>query len=69
MCTEQEEQTRTFNDLVIERVLFLTDPRAKEILQSMFPDSDVYVFTDRGGKTVIRVDDVEVRIDLSKHLK
>lgn len=51
-----------FNDLVVERVLFHSDVDAEEILKQMFPDKTVDVFTDRGGNTVISVDNVSVRV-------
>lgn len=53
----------TFNDLVSKYIIFETPEKAKEILERMFPNSEVRVFVDRGGKTVVEVDDVEMRME------
>lgn len=51
-----------FDDLVMNRILFLSDEQATETLKQMFPKEDVHVFTDRGGNTRITVGEVKVDI-------
>lgn len=54
---------KDFNDLIVEEVLSKPNPEAEEYLRKTFPGKDdIRVFTDRGGNTVINVDDVQIRI-------
>ena len=57
-----QKDRKDFNDLVVERVLYLPLDEANKILKEMFPERGVSVFVDRGGSTVISVDDVQLRV-------
>lgn len=60
-----EKDKKDFNDLVIERFLEVYNSasnltEAKETLEQMFPEYDVIVFVDRGGRMVLSVGDVTI---------
>lgn len=62
-----EKDKKDFNDLVVERFLEVYNStsnltEAKETLEQMFPGHDVIVFVDRGGRMVLSVGDVLLRI-------
>lgn len=59
------QNKRDFNDLIIERVLSMSSDEAEKFLGTTFPTSAyISIFTDRGGNTVIEVDDIQFRVKM-----
>ena len=54
---------RTFNDLVVESLMFLTENEAKAKLELMFPKKNVSItMSDGGKKATVVVDGVKCTI-------
>lgn len=53
---------RTFNDLVLDAILFKTNDEAKLILENMFPEMEVHVSIENDGSGIVVVGDIKVSI-------
>ena len=60
------DNTQTFNDLILDRIIFRTAEESKAILETMFPKSQVNVTVCDENKTIVNVDDVTMTIESLK---